>query len=116
MQTKISSQPVLTANQPNRSETQHRLLHDLLTLYSFSEELVFTVGYIKKRKYSVKIKNEKYKKAFTDFYNRLPTLEIFTADTDSALIKELLQQINIHLLKSNVKMLGYDFTKAINVD
>jgi hypothetical protein len=103
-------------NSSLKETTQHRLLHDLLTLYSFSEELVFTVGYIKKRKYSVKIKNEKYKKAFADFYNRLPTLEIFTADTDSALIKELLQQINIHLLKSNVKMLGYDFTKAINVD
>lgn len=96
MQTKISSQPVLTANQPNRSETQHRLLHDLLTLYSFSEELVFTVGYIKKRKYSVKIKNEKYKKAFTDFYTRLPVLELFTSDTDSQFVEELLNMMNTY--------------------
>jgi hypothetical protein len=96
MQTKISSQPVLTANQPNRSEIQHRLLHDLLTLYSFSEELIFTVGYIKKHKYSVEIKNEKYKKAFTDFYNRLPVLELFTCDKDSQFVEELFKMMNTY--------------------
>lgn len=82
---------ILQANPSSLKEkAKSCLLSELLSLFSFTEELVLTITRIQESTYTGKVKNEKYKKAFSHFYNRLPTLEIFTMDTDSEIIKEYL--------------------------
>lgn len=93
---------ILQANSSFEENNKLQFIRNLLTLFSFTEELVQNITYIQQTTYRGKIKNEKYKKAFADFYNRLPTLEIFTASLDSEIIKEYLVMTTKYNLKNTV--------------
>lgn len=93
---------ILQANSSFEENNKLQFISNLLTLFSFTEELVQNITYIQQTTYRGKIKNEKYKKAFADFYNRLPTLEIFTASLDSEIIKEYLVMTTKYNLKNTV--------------